>query len=106
MADYQVPDQGTDPALDPVNEAALSEAEIQAGVDEGYQQVADRIAVERVLNEDDLARIANALRLAWSAGVHNAHKVHDRDMATVMQGMAASYNQTLEKVERLLDARD
>lgn len=70
-----------------------------AGVSEGY---ADK---ERGgLDEDDLARIANALRLAFDTGLHNAGKVHDRDMAEIMRGMAKSYGQTLSKVERMLDA--
>lgn len=88
---------------------------VQAGVDAGYNEVVEQIRaaaesaeIEAIaaLDEDDFARIANALRLAWSTGLYKANKVQDQDMRSVMQGMAGSYSQTLEKVEAILNATD
>ena len=75
-----------------------------AGVSEGYRQVAAEVAGKAVaLDEDDLARVANALRLAITNGMHAASKVRDQDMSAVIVGMTGSYRQTLAKVEGMLD---
>lgn len=87
----------------------------QAGVSKGYGEVVadikargmgfpDRKVVDAsTLDEDDLARIATALKIAWQNGLDTAAAQKDPDMAEVQRGMAGSYSQTLDKVERLLD---
>ena len=75
---------------------------LEAGVDRGYEQhIAE---MQSRLDEDDLARIATALKIAWQNGISSAQGQVDPDMAEVMKGMAGSYSQTLEKIERMLDA--
>lgn len=101
---------GTESAQALIDDAAVSVGyrEVVAEIDRDESALMDR-AAERSealesLDEDDLARIAAALRLAFKTGLHSASKVHDDDMAVVMRGMAKSYSQTLAKVERALDA--
>lgn len=74
-----------------------------AGVDAGYQQVADEIAANAdALDRDDYAAIAVALQLAWDNANAGSHKNRDRAVRQVLGGMRDSYGRTLEKVERRL----
>lgn len=75
---------------------------VQAGVDAGYGHIADQIAATR-LDKDDLARIADALQLAWDNANAGSHKNRDRAVRSVLKGMAGAYSDTLAKVEALLE---